>query len=83
MGKTRKEPEKGEAMSKTKKQTWTVMVWNDSRIQIRRGVAEDRVEDAARNMQITIQGGIDDDAFEDGEDARWQAWEGHAAVEVL
>lgn len=64
---------------------WTVLVWNTESIQIRRGVPESDVELCRLNMQTTIDDGSDDDANDgvDGTDIRWQAWEGHAKVEVL
>lgn len=55
---------------------WTVMAWSDERILIRRGVAEADVDLCRSNMQTTLE-------IEDSSDPRWQAWEGHAKVEVI
>lgn len=67
-------------MSKTK-EPWTVLVWNDNNIQIIRGVGKKDVDLTRRNMQTTIQ---DDDKYDDVDsDPRWQAWEGHAKIEVI
>lgn len=55
---------------------WTVMAWSDERILIRRSVPEDDVDLCRSNMQTTLE-------IDDSDDPRWQAWEGHAAVEVI
>lgn len=63
---------------------WTVLVWNKSDILIRRGVPKSDVELCRLNMQTTIEDPEDvDTSGVDGTDIRWQAWEGHAKVEVI
>lgn len=46
---------------------------------------EEDLEILRSNMQRTIDNGIRDkaDLGADGTDIRWQAWQGHAKVEVL
>lgn len=67
-------------MKKTDKKMFTVLVWNENEIIIRRNVSEDRVDRMVADMQTTIRTGDPDD---DDDDPRWQAWEGYAKVTVI